>query len=160
MTLCSSFGQVTLNVVKGETRDSVAQRTRMEAVKAMFYAFRDRVDSLGEGKYHLGLLQFDNQAGLRESVSRTAGEAMFCTAAPGKSPYCGWVKRSQWEPMSLTEAQKLRTFVWGSWNFCHRGLGRFVCSWAKAQAIVLPRFFKLNWKGQTNFHTNLTSLNR
>ncbi|CAJ1374959.1 unnamed protein product [Effrenium voratum] len=57
----SPFAEVTLNVVKGETRDSVAQRTRMEAVKAMFYAFRDRVESLGEGKYHLGLLQFDNQ---------------------------------------------------------------------------------------------------
>jgi len=55
------FAEVTLNVVKGETRDSVAQRTRMEAVKAMFYAFRDRVESMGSGKYHLGLLQFDDK---------------------------------------------------------------------------------------------------
>ncbi|CAJ1422005.1 unnamed protein product [Effrenium voratum] len=55
------FAEVTLNVVRGETRDSVAERTRMEAVKAMFYAFRDRVESMGAGKYHLGLLQFDNQ---------------------------------------------------------------------------------------------------
>ena len=55
------FAEVTLNIVRGETRDSVAERTRMEAVKAMFYAFRDRVESMGPGKYHLGLLQFDNQ---------------------------------------------------------------------------------------------------
>lgn len=33
----------------------------MEAVKAMFYAFRDRVDSMGEGKHELGLIQFDNR---------------------------------------------------------------------------------------------------
>merc|ERR1712151_831465 len=44
--------------------DSVAERTRMEAVKAMFYAFRDRVESLGaRGSHHLGLLQFDNHVG-------------------------------------------------------------------------------------------------
>lgn len=55
------FAEVTLNVVKGETKDSVAQRTRMEAVKAMFYAFRDRVESIGNDKYHLGLLQFDDK---------------------------------------------------------------------------------------------------
>lgn len=55
------FAEVTLNVVKGETKDSVAQRTRMEAVKAMFYAFRDRVESMGNDKYHLGLLQFDDK---------------------------------------------------------------------------------------------------
>merc|ERR1712232_1293153 len=54
------FNEITLNVVKGETKDSVAQRTRMEAVKAMFYAFRDRVESVGNGSHQLGLLQFDN----------------------------------------------------------------------------------------------------
>merc|ERR1712151_456402 len=44
--------------------DSVAERTRMEAVKAMFYAFRDRVESLGaNGSHHLGLIQFDNHVG-------------------------------------------------------------------------------------------------
>jgi ubiquitin-protein ligase len=32
----------------------------MEAVKAMFYAFRDRVESLGQGSHQLGLIQFDN----------------------------------------------------------------------------------------------------
>jgi len=53
------FAEVTLNVVKGATKSSVAERTRMEAVKAMFYAFRDRVESMGKGKYQLGLLQFD-----------------------------------------------------------------------------------------------------
>jgi ubiquitin-protein ligase len=55
------FAEITLNVVKGETKDSVAQRTRMEAVKAMFYAFRDRVESLGSNSHQLGLLQFDNK---------------------------------------------------------------------------------------------------
>jgi ubiquitin-conjugating enzyme E2 D/E len=32
----------------------------MEAVKAMFYAFRDRVESVGRGTHQLGLIQFDN----------------------------------------------------------------------------------------------------
>jgi ubiquitin-protein ligase/Mg-chelatase subunit ChlD len=51
------FTEVTLNVVKG----AVAERTRMEAVKAMFYAFRDRVDAIGKGSHQLGLLQFDDK---------------------------------------------------------------------------------------------------
>merc|ERR1712070_142041 len=55
------FAEVTLNVVHGTTKSSVAERTRMEAVKAMFYAFRDRVESMGSGSHHLGLLQFDNR---------------------------------------------------------------------------------------------------
>ena len=50
--------------MKGECRDSVAERTRMEAVKAMFYAFRDRVESMGPGRCHLGLFQFDNMVEL------------------------------------------------------------------------------------------------
>merc|ERR1712232_1273669 len=54
--------EVTLNVVQGTTKSSVAQRTRMEAVKAMFYAFRDRVESMGQGSHQLGLIQFDNRA--------------------------------------------------------------------------------------------------
>jgi len=33
----------------------------MEAVKAMFYAFRDRVESMGQKSHQLGLLQFDSQ---------------------------------------------------------------------------------------------------
>jgi ubiquitin-protein ligase len=57
----SEFNEVTLNVVKGETKSSIARRTRMEAVKAMFYAFRDRVESLGGcGSHQIGLIQFDN----------------------------------------------------------------------------------------------------
>lgn len=56
----SPFNEVTLNVVKGETKNSIAQRTRMEAVKVMFYAFRDRVESVGNGKHELGLIQFDD----------------------------------------------------------------------------------------------------
>lgn len=36
-------------------------RSRMDAVKQMFMAFRDRTDSLGDGQHHLGLLQFDNE---------------------------------------------------------------------------------------------------
>jgi len=43
-----------------EAAKAVQLRTRMEAVKAMFYAFRDRVDGLGGGT-QLGLIQFDNQ---------------------------------------------------------------------------------------------------
>mmetsp|Transcript_25893 Transcript_25893/g.59776 ORF Transcript_25893/g.59776 Transcript_25893/m.59776 type:complete len:560 (+) Transcript_25893:67-1746(+) len=53
------FKEVTLNVVKGETKSSVEQRSRMEAVKVMFYAFRDRIQSFGVGTHELGLLQFD-----------------------------------------------------------------------------------------------------
>jgi len=54
------FAEVTLNVVKGTIKSSVAERTRMEAVKGMFYAFRDRVENIGQGSHHLGLIQFDN----------------------------------------------------------------------------------------------------
>lgn len=53
----SPFSEITLNVVRG----AVAERTRMEAVKAMFYAFRDRVESVGCGTHHLGLVQFDDR---------------------------------------------------------------------------------------------------
>lgn len=60
-SMVTPLAEVTLNVVKGTTKDSVAERTRMEAVKAMFYAFRDRVESMGRGAYQLGLFQFDNQ---------------------------------------------------------------------------------------------------
>lgn len=49
------MAEVTLNVVKG----AVAERTRMEAVKAMFYAFRDRAESVGRGTHQMGLVQFD-----------------------------------------------------------------------------------------------------
>jgi len=54
------FSEVTLNVVQGSTKSSVAERTRMEAVKAMFYTFRDRVENVGQGRHQLGLFQFDN----------------------------------------------------------------------------------------------------
>lgn len=37
------------------------ERTRMEAVKQMFYAFRDRTDCLGSGGFEIGLLQFDDK---------------------------------------------------------------------------------------------------
>ena len=44
-----------------EAAKAVQQRTRMEAVKVMFYAFRDRVDGLpNRGGTRLGLVQFDN----------------------------------------------------------------------------------------------------
>jgi len=36
-------------------------RTRMEAVKQMFYAFRDRTDNVGRGSHQLGLVQFDDE---------------------------------------------------------------------------------------------------
>lgn len=51
------FAELTINAVKG----AVAQRTRMEAVKAMFYAFKDRTESMGLGKHQLGLVQFDDK---------------------------------------------------------------------------------------------------
>jgi ubiquitin-protein ligase len=51
------FAEATVNVVQGVR----AERTRMEAVKAMFYAFRDRAESLDTGSHQLGLVQFDNQ---------------------------------------------------------------------------------------------------
>ena len=52
------FAELSINVVE----KAVAQRTRMEAVKAMFYAFRDRIDSLGATSAHqVGLVQFDNE---------------------------------------------------------------------------------------------------
>merc|ERR1719265_2428627 len=51
------LAEVTLNVVKG----AVAERTRMEAVKAMFYAFRDRADNVGNGSHQIGLIQFDDR---------------------------------------------------------------------------------------------------
>ena len=33
----------------------------MEAVKNVFYAYRDRTETLGKGKHELGLIQFDDQ---------------------------------------------------------------------------------------------------
>eukprot|EP00927_Polykrikos_kofoidii_P038292 TRINITY_DN32636_c0_g1_i1.p1 TRINITY_DN32636_c0_g1~~TRINITY_DN32636_c0_g1_i1.p1 ORF type:complete len:575 (-),score=98.94 TRINITY_DN32636_c0_g1_i1:122-1846(-) len=52
------FAEVTLNVVD----KAKSQRTRMEAVKVMFYAFRDRVENVGKaGSHELGLIQFDDR---------------------------------------------------------------------------------------------------
>merc|ERR1719160_2430921 len=51
------FTEVTLNVVQG----ALAERTRMEAVKAMFYAFRDRAENVGKGSHQIGLIQFDDK---------------------------------------------------------------------------------------------------
>jgi ubiquitin-conjugating enzyme E2 D/E len=53
----TTFNEVTLEVVKG----AVNERTRMEAVKAMFYAFRDRAELVGRGFHQMGLVQFDNE---------------------------------------------------------------------------------------------------
>jgi ubiquitin-protein ligase len=69
------FAETTLNVVQGETKSSVAQRTRMEAVKVMFYAFRDRVESLGQGSHQIGLIQFDNK--VEELLDATRELARF-----------------------------------------------------------------------------------
>merc|ERR1719296_106438 len=52
------FNEVTLEVVHQKV---VNQRTRMEAVKAMFYAFRDRADTMGRGTHQMGLVQFDTE---------------------------------------------------------------------------------------------------
>jgi len=56
-SMAAPFLEVTLNVVQG----AVTQRTRMEAVKAMFYAFRDRVESVSNNTHQLGLIQFDDR---------------------------------------------------------------------------------------------------
>jgi len=42
---------------------TITRRSRMEAVKQIFYAFRDRVDTLdtSEGTHQLGLIQFDDK---------------------------------------------------------------------------------------------------
>ena len=69
------FAELTINVVKGEERQPVAQRTRMEAVKAMFYAFRDRLESVSrDGSHRLGLLQYDSEVepmlGLTEQLDK------------------------------------------------------------------------------------------
>jgi len=46
-------------------------RTRMEAVKQMFYAFRDRTENVGNNTHQLGLFQFDQSVeGLLELTSR------------------------------------------------------------------------------------------
>jgi len=71
------FKEVTLNVVKGETKSSVAERSRMEAVKGMFYAFRDRVESMGSGTHQLGLIQFDNN--VEELLDATSRLDLFET---------------------------------------------------------------------------------
>lgn len=42
-------------------KKSLQQRSRMDAVKQVFYAFRDRTESLGVGRHELGLIQFDNE---------------------------------------------------------------------------------------------------
>merc|ERR1719507_747151 len=55
IVVCIDRSEVTVNVVD----KAVAERTRMEAVKAMFYAFRDRVESVGRGTHQMGLVQFD-----------------------------------------------------------------------------------------------------
>lgn len=51
-------------------------RTRMEAVKQMFYAFRDRTDSLGgHGSHRIGLLQFDDR--VEQLLTPTANLDLF-----------------------------------------------------------------------------------
>jgi len=39
---------------------TLANRSRMDAVKQCFYAFRDRTETLGSGAHQLGLFQFDS----------------------------------------------------------------------------------------------------
>jgi len=65
------FAELHLNIAGADgvamtsSNKVVTQRERLEAVKAMFYAFRDRIESLGSASvsatHELGLLQFDNQ---------------------------------------------------------------------------------------------------
>lgn len=67
----SPFNEVTVNVVE----KAVAQRTRMEAVKAMFYAFRDRTATLGQGLHEIGLIQFDDR--VEQLLDLTADLSLF-----------------------------------------------------------------------------------
>uniref|UniRef100_A0A7S3NPC9 UBC core domain-containing protein n=1 Tax=Aureoumbra lagunensis TaxID=44058 RepID=A0A7S3NPC9_9STRA len=52
----SPLSEATLNYVPG----ALQERSRMDAVKAMFYAFRDRCDSLNMD-IHLGLVSYDDK---------------------------------------------------------------------------------------------------
>lgn len=45
-------------------------RTRMEAVKQMFYAFRDRTETVGRGGHEIGLIQFDDTVERMLDLSR------------------------------------------------------------------------------------------
>lgn len=40
-------------------RKTLDRRSRMDAVKQVFYAFRDRTETLGAGRHQLGLIKFD-----------------------------------------------------------------------------------------------------
>lgn len=40
---------------------TLEKRSRMDAVKQVFYAFRDRTETLGVGKHQIGLVQFDSK---------------------------------------------------------------------------------------------------
>ena len=42
-------------------RKTLDKRSRIDAVKQVFYAFRDRTETLGKGKHKIGLIQFDNE---------------------------------------------------------------------------------------------------
>ena len=42
-------------------KKTLDKRSRMDAVKQVFYAFRDRTETLGKGKHKIGLIQFDNE---------------------------------------------------------------------------------------------------
>ena len=59
------LAEKTINEVTFESRAPVMQRTRMEGVKAMFYAFRDATETVGGGTHKLALLSFDNEVETR-----------------------------------------------------------------------------------------------
>jgi len=72
------FREATVNVVSGHERDPIAQRTRMEAVKAMFYAFRDRIETISRnGSHQLGLFQYDSE--VEQLLGLTADLSKFET---------------------------------------------------------------------------------
>jgi Mg-chelatase subunit ChlD len=60
-TPLNEVSAASLSHVPGNVQGGIQQRTRMEAVKAMFYAFRDATELFGRGSHHLGLIQFDNK---------------------------------------------------------------------------------------------------
>ena len=54
-------------------KKTLKQRSRMDAVKQVFYAFRDRTESLGKGRHEIGLIQFDNEIEVMLGLTSSLG---------------------------------------------------------------------------------------
>ena len=94
------LAEKTINEVTFESRAPVMQRTRMEGVKAMFYAFRDATETVGGGTHKLALLSFDNEVETRlgltsrladfeaivDDIERRGQTAIFSSVVEGGRP--------------------------------------------------------------------------